>query len=121
MYDNGLIKKQLLKKLREYPEEYEKRFNVQNFKKQGSKYINNTPCPHCTRFLNGLDCGQCPLEKTFGVGEGLHGMPGCMRAMQAIWGPLTFIDSQQKIISNVPNNAQLCQMYNDMTQLHQGK
>lgn len=110
MFFGENIKQALARELGPYRAQYIQRFDPRYLVKKGSRWINKTPCPHCSQFLDGHDCSACPLEQKFGVGEGLAGTPGCKRAMHACWGPLSFLDSQEGIVVDSPGNPQLLAM-----------
>lgn len=115
MYNTEGVKDKIAEIIMPYAGIYNRRFNPQNFTPQGSRYVNSVSCAHCLQHLDAKtgSCGDCPFEMTFGSGQGLR-FPGCRRAMELAWGPLSFLDFPSGVVVGSPQNPQLMSMYRDM-------
>ena len=85
------------------------RYNNRRLVKRGSRYVNTTPCPYCSVFLqNNNDCRGCPLDERFGI-DGTN-ISGCKVALVKLFGSFTFKDYPQLIVTSTPFNPQIERM-----------
>ena len=79
--------------------------------KRGSRFINSTPCPLCEIHLRGQSCGTCPMDMAFGLQDGRLDNSGCKVWIRKMWGPITFGDFPNFIVSSSRFNVQLDSMH----------
>lgn len=98
--------------LEPYKHEFINRYSTNFDFRRGTRFINATPCPFCTRYLVARSCTACPLDDEFGLKDGFIDNSGCKVVIRKLWGSITFGDYPDYVMSQYSDNPQLNKINN---------